>query len=195
MASIAVPDKPRTIRPRAHRRLAERFAAGDPRAVRDAYETYGGAILTVTRQRLRDPRLAEEAVQDTFLKAWRASSTFDPARDLRPWLYEIARRAASDIARREARRPRTAPLATADPPADAPPFDHAWEAWQVRLALGRLPPGERELVRLTHFVGLSQSQIAARLDQPLGTVKSRVLRAHARLADHLSHLREARDRS
>ena len=65
-----------------------------------------------------------------------------------------------------------------------------WEAWQVREALSGLPPKERDLIRLTHYVGLTHSQIAERLELPIGTVKTRIHRAHRRLAERLDHLRE-----
>lgn len=174
------------------RELARRFAAGDVEAVRELYAAYAGAVHTVAIGRLRDPQLAEEAVQDAFVKAWRAARSFDPQRPLSPWLYQIARRAAEDIARRESRRPTTVGLTAVSSDGDiamsTEPWD-AWEAWQVRLALADLPSDERELVRLTHYVGLSQSQIAEHLDIPLGTVKSRIHRAHRRLAASLAHLR------
>lgn len=175
------------------RDLARRFAAGDLDAVRQIYARYAGAVHTVAVARLRDPALAEEAVQDAFVKAWRAAGTFDPDRDLSPWLYQIARRAAEDIARRESRRPPTiglgAALSNGELATTVDDSWDAWEAWQVRSALSDLPGDERELVRLTHYVGLSQSQIAQRLGIPLGTVKSRVHRAHRRLAGRLAHLR------
>lgn len=175
----------------AERELARRFATGDPAAVAEAFDRYAGAVYTVTMSRLRDRGLAEEAVQDTFVKAWRAAASFDPTRDLRPWLYEIARRAAADIARRERRRPSTTTLSPDVPATESTTLTDAWEAWQVRLALDELPPVERELLRLTHFVGLTQSQIATRTGLPLGTVKSRLHRAHRRLAPRLAHLRPA----
>jgi RNA polymerase sigma-70 factor (ECF subfamily) len=171
------------------RELARRFAAGDVGALREVYDRYAGAVLTVALQRLGHRQLAEEAVQDTFVKAWRAADRFDADRELSPWLYEIARRAAADIARRERRRPATTALPPDLAAAEACSLDAAWETWQVRCALRDLPVDERELVRLTHYVGLSQSQIAERLGLPLGTVKSRLHRAHHRLAGVLAHLR------
>jgi len=171
------------------RALAERFAAGDPTAVRELYARYAGPVFTVAFDRLRNRQLAEEAVQDVFVKAWRAAGTFDPERDLSPWLYQIARRSAADIARRERRRPVTQGLSPALPAADSASLGDVWEAWEVRLALGDLAADERELVRLTHFVGMSQSEIADHLGIPLGTVKSRMHRAHRRLAQRLAHVR------
>lgn len=174
------------------RELARRFARGEPEALRELFDRCAGAVLTVALSRLRRRDLAEEAVQDTFVKAWRASATFDPRRDLRPWLYAIARRSAADIARRERRRPATTSL-TARPdlaPVDALPHD-AWEAWQVRLALDELPPAERRLLGLVHVAGWTHAEVAAHLGVPVGTVKSRLHRAHRRLATRLSHLRDA----
>jgi RNA polymerase sigma factor (sigma-70 family) len=193
-APLGAAARPVTTRPTAREadddELGRRFAAGDGGAVAELYDRYAGPVFTVALARLGGNReLAEEAVQDVFVKAWRAAATFDPDRPLSPWLYEIARRSAADIARRESRRPPTTQLSpTAPTPADGDALD-PWEAWEVRRALAELPGDELELLRLTHFVGLSQSQIAERLAVPIGTVKSRVHRAHRRLAARLAHLR------
>jgi RNA polymerase sigma-70 factor (ECF subfamily) len=172
--------------------LGRRFAAGDRHAIREVYARYAGPVFTVAVSRLGDRHLAEEVVQDTFVKAWRAAARFEPDRELSPWLYEIARRSAEDVARRERRRPATTALPLTLATRDGATLDTTWEAWQVRLALGDLPAEERELVRLTHYVGLTQSQIAGELGLPLGTVKSRLHRAHHRLAERLAHLRNLR---
>jgi RNA polymerase sigma factor (sigma-70 family) len=175
--------------PEEDRDLARRFVAGEVESVRRIYARYARPVFTVAFSRLADRHLAEEAVQETFLKAWRARATFDPDRSLSPWLYMIARRTAADIARREQRRPTTTPLsatlAADDPEQEGDP----WEAWQVRCALRDLGGDERELIRLTHYVGLTHSQIAERTGLPIGTVKSRLHRAHRRLAERLAHLR------
>jgi RNA polymerase sigma-70 factor (ECF subfamily) len=175
---------------RGDRDLAHRFARGDPQAVRELYARYAGPVFTVAFDRLRNRQLAEEAVQDVFVKAWRAAASFDTERDLSPWLYQIARRSAADIARRERRRPATQRLSPSTPATELASLGDVWEAWQVRLALGELVPEERELIRLTHFVGMSQSEIADHLGIPLGTVKSRMHRAHRRLAQRLAHVRQ-----
>jgi RNA polymerase sigma-70 factor (ECF subfamily) len=171
------------------RELGRRFAAGERRAIGDVYARYAGPVYTVAISRLGDRQLAEEVVQEVFVKAWRAAATFDPERPLSPWLYEIARHSAEDVARRERRRPRTTDLPLALAAADGVTIDAAWEAWQVRAALGDLPADERELVRLVHYVGLTHSQIAGKLGMPIGTVKSRLHRAHHRLAQRLAHLK------
>ena len=135
------------------RDLAARFAAGDETAIRAIYARYAGPILTVAMSTLAKRELADEAVQTTMLKAWRAAASFDPSRELAPWLYSIARRVAIDIYRRE-RRAATPDELSDDQVAVVPlSFERTWEAWEVRSALGRLPPDEREVVRLAHFVG------------------------------------------
>lgn len=175
--------------------LGRRFAAGDGDALAAAYERYAGAVRTVARARLRPlgpdggSDLADDVVQEAFLKAWRARHRFDPDRGaLAPWLYAIARRAAADAVRREQRRPPTAPLG-ALPPSEGPTLSDAWEAWLVRRALAELPHEERTVVHLTHFVGLSHTEVARRTGMPLGTVKTRARHAHRRLADRLARVR------
>jgi RNA polymerase sigma-70 factor (ECF subfamily) len=176
--------------------LVQRFRAGDPDAVREVYRQHGGTVLAIAQRALGDRSLAEEAVQQTFLQAWRASASVDPNRDLGPWLYTIARRAAIDVWRRESRRAADSldvdgadgsdPALVVLPPA----LDAAWDAWQVRQAVDSLGADERSIVRLQHFEGLTHAEIAERLDIPVGTVKSRSFRAHKRLAAALGHLAE-----
>jgi RNA polymerase sigma-70 factor (ECF subfamily) len=174
---------------------ASRFRDGDPDAVRAVYRAYGGLVFAVAHRVLGDRGLAEEATQQAFVQAWRAAGTFDPARELGPWLATIARRVAIDVHRRESHRSHR-PLE--DVPAAHPAVitlpesaESAYDAWEVRQALGELPGEEREVVRLQHLEGLTQSEIASRLNIPLGTVKSRSARAYRRLAGRLGHLRES----
>jgi RNA polymerase sigma-70 factor (ECF subfamily) len=167
--------------------LAQRFAAGEEEAVTAVYRRYAGPVLTVAMGTLGRRDLADEAVQTTMLKAWRAADSFDTSRELAPWLYAIARRVSIDIYRRESRM--TASELGDDDVAVVPlSFERTWEAWEVRSALDKLPPDEREVVRLSHLVGMTHQQIAEQLGVPLGTVKSRSSRAHRRLAGLLSHV-------
>ena len=96
---------------------ASRFRDADPGAVRALYRAYGRLVFGVAHNLLGDRRLAEEATQQTFVSAWRASAAFDPARELGPWLATIGRRCAIDIHRREARRSADVDLAAVDPSA------------------------------------------------------------------------------
>lgn len=175
----------------------ERFRAGDDDAVRTLYRHYGRLVFTVALRILGDRQLAEDAAQQAFLQAWRAASTFDIDRDPAPWLATITRRVAIDMQRSEARRPSTSlEVASADEPAlvSLPPSaETVWETWQVRAAIDDLQPDEREIVRLQHIEGHTQSEIAERLGLAVGTVKSRSFRAHQHLATRLKHLREPVD--
>ena len=175
------------------------FAAGDPDAVRVVYGAYGRLVYAVAYKLLGDRGLAEEATQQAFVQAWRASGSFDPNRDMGSWLATIARRAAIDVYRREARRSHGS-LDDADPADPAlitlpPSVEQAYDVWEVRRAIDTLDPDDAELVRMQHFDGLTQAQIAGRLGVPLGTVKSRSFRVHRRLAGMLGHLRDTPDRT
>jgi RNA polymerase sigma factor (sigma-70 family) len=170
------------------------FRAGAPDAVRAVYRVYGGLVFAVALRVLGDRSLAEEASQQAFVQAWRAARSFDPGRDLGPWLATIARRAAIDLHRREAVRAHRSldELGDHDPAslAVADGTDRADQVRAVRSAIEDLPLEERDVVRLQHLVGLTHTQVAAHLGIPLGTVKSRSNRAHRRLAGRLGHLRE-----
>ncbi len=170
-----------------------RFRAGDPDAVRAVFREYGRLVYAVALRATSSPDVAEEVVQQTFVKAWRAAASFDESRELGPWLATIARRTAIDLHRREARR-----IADRLDDVDAgyaavvdlPRVERSEEVWAVRQAIDELPPDEREVVRLQHLGELSHTEIAERLGVPVGTVKSRSFRAHRRLAARLGYLRE-----
>jgi RNA polymerase sigma factor (sigma-70 family) len=173
--------------------VVSRFAAGDEDAVRTLYREYGRLVFAVAYKVLGDRELAEEATQQAFLQAWRASASFEASKELGPWLATIARRAAIDIHRREARHAHSA-LEDADPATPGlvslpPSVDRVYDVWQVRQALRELSPDEANLVKLQHMEGLTHRQIAERLNIPVGTVKSRSFRVHRRLAGLLGHLR------
>ena len=169
-------------------RMMKRFRSGDPDAVRELYDAYGRSVFSVAYQALGDRGLAEEAVQQTFLQAWRAAGRFDPDREPGPWLYAIARRVAVDLYRRERRH-----LAADEEPEVAvlpASFEATWETWEVRLALDQIPDDEQAVLRATHYLGYTHEETSERLGIPVGTVKSRSHRAHRRLAGLLSHLKE-----
>jgi RNA polymerase sigma-70 factor (ECF subfamily) len=162
--------------------------------VREVYRSHGRLVYAVAHRVLGDRGLAEEATQQTFVKAWRAAQSFDERRELGPWLAAIARRVAIDLYRREAVR-------SADPIESVPAGDPAvvaapqeaeaiYDVWEVRQAVAELPADEQEVVRLQHLDGFTHTQIAERLGVAVGTVKSRSFRAHKRLAAMLGHLRE-----
>jgi RNA polymerase sigma-70 factor, ECF subfamily len=166
--------------------LSCRFAGGDPDVVRAIHARYGSPMLTAALHLLGGERnLAEEAVQLALMKAWRAAPSFDPSRALAPWLYAIVRRCAIDIRRHEQRHFSESIDVPGRDHAVAVPdgFEPAWDAWIVREAVNSLPEDEHAVMQLTYFAGMTQREIAGHLGIPLGTVKSRAVRAHSRLRE------------
>ncbi len=173
--------------------LLDAFRRREAGAVRTLYNEYGRLVYAVAYRVLGQRELAEEAAQQTFVSAWKAADRIDVNRDPASWLATIAKRAAIDIYRREARRP-TRPItdvaendrAMVTLPPDVDTLD---AVWHVRRAIDSLPPDEATVVRMQHLEGLTQTEIADKLGVALGTVKSRSHRAHRRLAALLGHLR------
>ena len=171
----------------------EAFRRRDAHAVRALYRDYGRLVYAITHRVLKHRALAEEATQQTFVRAWQAADRFDTNRDPAPWLATIARHAAIDLVRRETRRPTTAldEVAANDPAIVTPPPDpETLDAlWRVRRAIDELPGDEATVVRMQHLDSMTHSEIAERLAVPLGTVKSRSRRAHRHLVALLGDLR------
>jgi RNA polymerase sigma-70 factor (ECF subfamily) len=168
------------------------FRRRDASAVRALYREYGHLVYAVAHRFLGRHDLAEDAVQQTFVRAWQSADRIDVNRDPAPWLATIAKHAAIDIYRREARRP-TTPLteSTGRDHATAPVAPETLDAmWHVRRAIDTLPHDEATVVRLQHLDGLTQAEISETLGVALGTVKSRSHRAHRKLAALLGHLRD-----
>jgi RNA polymerase sigma-70 factor (ECF subfamily) len=171
--------------------LAARFASGDVGTVRVVYQVYGRLVYSIAYRTLGDVGLAEDATQQTFVQAWRAATTYDPSRALGAWLTTIARRVAIDVYRRERRHRNVQDISSADPVLVTlpPSAEQIYDVLEVRQALQKLPEHDRELIRLQHYDELTHTEIASRLEIPVGTVKSRSFRAHRRLARLLGHLR------
>jgi RNA polymerase sigma-70 factor (ECF subfamily) len=168
----------------------QRFRDKDPDALGEVYDRYRRAVWSVAMSVTRADHLAQEAVQEIFIRAWNAAASYDPSRDLGPWLMTIARHASLDLVRRELRPTRGGHEAETDVVVEEPGIDQAWVSWEIQEALGRLTADEREIVRLSFFEDLTHAQVAERLGVPIGTVKSRSHRAHRRLAEFLVHLRD-----
>lgn len=142
------------------------------RDVRNAYAAHSGELYGFALRSLGDTGLAEEAVQETFLRAWRAGDRFDPQLgSLRTWLFAILRNVVIDLGRARASRP---PLAEggAEPAVD--PLDDALLAWQVEEAMRRIGEDHRRVIVETFYRGRPYAEVAAELGIPEGTVKSRV---------------------
>jgi RNA polymerase sigma-70 factor (ECF subfamily) len=175
--------------PRTEEELLAAIVRGDERALADLYDRFGRVAYGLALRVVRDPALAQDAVQDAFLSAWRTAASFDARRgSTQTWLLTLVHRRAVDVVRREARR-HTEPLD--DPPIAA--RESTEEVASVReqrravqSALAQLPADQREALELSYYGGLTQSELAERLGIPLGTVKSRVFAALATMRDLLA---------
>src|SRR3954469_8214885 len=149
-----------------------RGALSRERDVREAYSAHSGELYGFAVRSLGDSGLAEEAVQETFLRAWRAGDRFDPEiGSLRTWLFAILRNVVIDLGRARASRPRVAEGGV-EPAVE--PLEQALVAWQVEEAMRRIGDDHRRVLLETHFRGRPYNEVAAELGVPEGTVKSRV---------------------
>jgi RNA polymerase sigma-70 factor (ECF subfamily) len=154
------------------------FRSGDPAAFARLYDRHAPLMYGVALRVLRDEEEAAEALQEAWVQAWRKRDTVDPSRgNLASWLITLARTRSLDRVRRRSTRDRVTEAAAAEPdfaPADTP-HDDARRSEQRRHlaeALASLESNQRTVLELAYFEGLSQSEIAERLQSPLGTVKS-----------------------
>jgi RNA polymerase sigma-70 factor (ECF subfamily) len=183
--------------------LLQRIAAGDEHALGILYDRWSPLVFSLCVHILDDDDEAEEAVEETFWQAWRQAARYDTTRGaVSTWLTTIARSRALDRLRANRRRQeepmselsepkRTAVEETArrgDDPARG--AEASERRALVRQALLALPAEQREVLELAYFRGLSQTEIAERTGQPLGTIKTRVRLAMEKLRDRLGILRE-----
>jgi RNA polymerase sigma-70 factor (ECF subfamily) len=156
--------------------LLRRVAARDPAALASLYDRYAPLVYGLARRIVRDEDQAEDLVQEVFLRLWNRPEVYDRGRGtFRAWLLSIAHHLAVDVLRRR-RREVSYQDKLAGPGTDDP-VDTAMgqlEGAAVRSLLGRLPPDQRRVIELAYFEGLTQREIAARLGEPLGTVKTRL---------------------
>jgi RNA polymerase sigma-70 factor (ECF subfamily) len=142
------------------------------RDVREAYAAHAGELYGFAVRSLGDSGLAEEAVQETFLRAWRAGDRFDPQiGSLRTWLFAILRNVVIDLGRARSVRPAVAEGGI-EPSVD--PLDEALLAWQVEEAMRRIGDEHRRVLIETYYRARPYAEVAAELGVPEGTVKSRV---------------------
>jgi RNA polymerase sigma-70 factor (ECF subfamily) len=171
--------------------LMRRVAAREPHALRALYDRYGGLVYTVVQRILRDRGDAEEVLGDVFWELWRCGDRFDPARGtLMRYLITLARSRAIDRARarvaaaarmptlRQDEAPEPAARLLATPQAIALAGERRAV---VRRALAQLAPHQRQVIECAFFEGLSHSEIAQRLERPLGSVKTHIRRGLLRL--------------
>jgi RNA polymerase sigma-70 factor (ECF subfamily) len=173
-------------RPTSDEELLARIARGDQGAFELLYRRYVRPVLGLALRRLGDRGRAEDAVQETFTSIWRSARSYDPSRGRgAPWLYAVARNAISDRGRARTEPPAEAPEEASREAGPDEQAEQSWVSWRIHRALEELAEHERSLIELAYWGGLSQSEIAAVLGIPLGTVKTRTRAALARLADAL----------
>jgi RNA polymerase sigma-70 factor (ECF subfamily) len=168
--------------------LVALIARSDESALAELYDRVGGTAYGLAFRVLRDEALAEDAVQEAFLGLWRSAGSFMPERaKASTWILTLVHRRAVDLVRREQRR-RSEPLEAAPEPTAGSAEEAAWlrlDRERVQEALAQLPDQQREAIELAYYGGYTQSELAERLGQPLGTIKSRMFAGMSRLRELL----------
>ncbi len=145
--------------------------------IHDAFIAHRAELRGLARRALGSDHLAEEAVQETFVRAWRARERFDSSRgSLRTWLFSIERNLLIDMARTRAREEITAAPRSTDGAADED-IEAALVCWQVEEAVLRLTPAHRAVIVELYFRGRTSREVASQLAIPEGTVRSRLFYA------------------
>ena len=161
--------------------LLERIAAGDPAAVKECMDTYGGLVWSLARRFSRSAADAEDATQEIFLEIWKSAARYDATMGSEAvFLTTIARRRLIDRMRARKRRPETEEFdeeRSLEPPRDAPDAGAlAVEAAIATRALEQLGEGERQILLMGIVDGMTHSEIAVATGKPLGTVKTQMRR-------------------
>jgi RNA polymerase sigma factor (sigma-70 family) len=169
--------------------LVALVARGDEDALAELYDRFGRVAYGLALRIVRDPTLAEDAVQEGFLTVWRSAARFVAERaKASTWILTIVHRRAVDTVRREQPR-RAEPLETAPHATGDDTEEQAWlrlQRTRVQEALRRLPDQQREALELAYYGGFTQSELADRLGEPLGTIKSRMFTGLSRLREILA---------
>jgi RNA polymerase sigma-70 factor, ECF subfamily len=176
--------------------LVQRMSQGDVAALEALYDRYARAVFSFAVRIVRDARIAEEVLQEAFMRSWQQSGRFELTRgNYASWLLSIAHNLAIDELRRSQRRPQKADMvditdvlrSEVDTTVN---IEEAAEATElrgvIRTAMDALPEAQRRVIELAYFEGLSQREIAAFLDEPLGTIKTRMRLGMQKLKDLLA---------
>jgi len=171
--------------------LVERLQRRDPQALAELYDRYGRLVYSLILRVVRDKGIAEDLVQETFLRVWNRVQGFDTRKgSIAPWLLAVARNRAIDYLRSTGGRERKAvEFEETDHPALYTDMEqdilNSDKARKVKRAVEKLSPNQRQVIELAYFEGLSQTEMAERMGQPLGTVKTWVRAALKNLRDEL----------
>jgi RNA polymerase sigma-70 factor, ECF subfamily len=180
--------------------LMEGVKRGDGRAIAALYDRFSNLVFSLGLRMLGDREGTEELVQEVFLRAWRQAHTYQPSLGrLSTWLLGIARNLAVDELRRRGARPQRsdgdpeeqlAYVASSNTDNPATQAEVTAEREEVRRALDALPAPQRQVMELAYYSGLTQTEIAARLGDPLGTVKTRMRLATQKLRELLREMNQ-----
>ncbi len=164
-------------------------ARSEQLALAELYDRFGRPAYGLALRILRDEALAEDAVQEAFLALWRTAARFVPERGkASTWILTLVHRRAVDLVRREEHRRADALEHAPEPESLDTVEEEAWLRLQrerVQDALRKLPDQQREAIELAYYGGFTQSELAERLGQPLGTIKSRMFMGLGRLRELL----------
>jgi RNA polymerase sigma-70 factor (ECF subfamily) len=173
--------------------LVGRVAGGDGEAFARLYDRHASLVLGLLTRMLADRGAAEEIMQETFLQVWQQAGRFRPELGRpRAWILMMARSRALDRLRAQGARARREDAVhrdagrAAEPPLGTAGLESSERRRSVRAALETLPADQRQALELAFFEGLTHTQIAARLQAPLGTVKSRILLGMGKLRQSLA---------
>lgn len=172
--------------------LLERIRTGDEAALGELYDRHAGLVLSVALRVVGDRELAEEILQDTFLRCWRGAETYRSGRgQVIGWLMGIARNRSIDMLRSRQHKARLREQVVLPEGDEAGAFGESDESEAVILrqmvsaAMATLPLAQRQVVELAYYGGMSQAEIAKVTGEPLGTVKSRTRIAMDQLRENL----------
>jgi RNA polymerase sigma-70 factor (ECF subfamily) len=173
--------------------LVRRLKARDPKAMSDLYDRYGRLAYSLICRVVRDPSAAEDLLQETFMRVWNRAGSFDADRGaLGPWVLAVARNRAIDYLRSVDGRMQagTVDLDRIEHPAQFSDLDTRALAIdrvrRLKSAFEKLTPNQRLVIDLAYYEGMSQTEMAERLKQPLGTVKTWTRSALKILRDELA---------
>lgn len=176
------------VRAAEDRKLVARLAEGDTEALSDLYDRYASMLLALAIRVVKDRAEGEEVLQEVLLQAWRQAQRYDPERSsVSTWLVMMTRSRAIDRVRSRKVIDRTLAAAqreetrTHESPQGGRAVLHHERAVRLRQELAKLPDEQRQVLELAFLEGLTQREIAARTEIPLGTVKTRTLLAMKKL--------------
>src|SRR5215218_8600738 len=175
--------------------LIGRASDGDARALEVLYDRYSRVVFSFALRIVGDPQVAEEVLQEVFFQAWQQGTAFKIARgSFITWLLSITHNMAIDEVRRRRRRPQKADSESPEEVLATVPdtsTDVEEEVWlgslrtTILAALENLPPAQRDAIEMAYFQGLTQREISERLNEPLGTIKTRMRLGLQKLREQL----------